>query len=505
MNSELKAKILTFLKSVNYERLLMVSIIFLSTFGCFFGVICGRIFIYDSEVNNQTENLIQARYLCDTVYTLPSPFSQVKLVSTFLSLFIIFISILIPTKREWYLKKCSKPSFPGLQNPFIKVNRLNTTLTYSLIAYQVLEVTLSKFQSHDALDLSMDPTGLLIFFIQVVDIVIIGIRYYPILMAFSRKSIPINILTGLYIYIDLGFHIYYESVCETTFTRYSLILTYSKNSVFIYLSIICFYLLPNILFCSYLATTLIIDAVRDIIYLAKKERQVIIIDNKITEFDVLTKMADENELFFSSSDFKYVRGLLKSQKYMLHDQEVTTTVNNTYWYKFKCFIFENFKKYIYDPNSHFKFTLRFLCTQVICIFIIYCLLLTIFMLEFGILEDAIFFDSNTTDNTGSSLTGVVFCKVKFVVGLCNDKGEIFGIPPGHEINIYFALWTVLLFSLFFTFFVCIFQIILGIHNYKRDFMMLYRGKSEFIKSRDFISKTDIGVIMIKIFLNTVNA
>jgi hypothetical protein len=118
-------------------------------------------------------------------------------------------------RRSFCLNFCySRPGLPSITSSFKKYDRTATAFLYGIMAYQVMSIINSSLNNTTPVEISdvaqQDLTGLFKLFIQIFQVLIIGIRYYPVLVGLSTNSIFVIISSAIYSWIDLGVDIFMQ-------------------------------------------------------------------------------------------------------------------------------------------------------------------------------------------------------------------------------------------------------------------------------------------------------
>jgi len=203
-----------------------------------------------------------------------------------------------------------------------------------------------------------------------------------------------------------------------------------------------------------------------------------------SDFQILLNLAKNHDLFYSPADLRYCKFLFKKLN-------VPSNTNNkeTFAFKIKQHLNKLFKNYIFDSTFNFRYTLRFISTQTVCILIVYLISIAFVTIIFNFTEKALFND--IPENT-SNRSALIFCQIKFI--FCSNEGKLFYLfDPQQEIDIIGAISALIIVPIFFSVLICFMQIVNGINNYKRDYLFLAKGKNPFISNASLIDNQQIGV------------
>lgn len=95
---------------------------------------------------------------------------------------------------------------PVISSNWNKNDRFNSSFIYGIIAYQVFTLVqnnLSGNIEYDELLQIKDITGLASLIVQIIEVFLIGLRYYPVLVSTKCNAFVIVFLASLYMWIDL--------------------------------------------------------------------------------------------------------------------------------------------------------------------------------------------------------------------------------------------------------------------------------------------------------------
>ena len=139
-------------------------------------------------------------------------------------------------KRNACCVKCffSRPGLPLVISPFKKYNRLSNAFLYCIMAFQVVQIVDNIFEENFIALLTKDikdPTGILKFLLRIVEVFIIGLRYYPLLVAFYSNTFMIYLTSALYMMIDLAMTVFTQGLyCSLYYTLlFKSVLKLNKN------------------------------------------------------------------------------------------------------------------------------------------------------------------------------------------------------------------------------------------------------------------------------------
>lgn len=271
-------------------------------------------------------------------------------ISHSFALFIVIVSMFITWRKSFCINFCfARPGLPLLMSPFRKHDRFSSALVYGLIASNIINMIFSLIADpyykgvFSSVDTTSDPTGLAILLLQIINICIISLRYYPLLICFYSKSFIIYVLSAIYLFVDFIIEIYSKSTCtkldvvkyfyedyNDTTTISGMTKEIEKNEKF-QIGFDVINLLPSFYLHAHILVILIY-------------KLSIYFNNNHTK----DKLMNEDLRFYSKSDIKYCIQLLKNK----------TKNNGSCKESF-------FNRYIYKWNDNFKFSSRVINAHVV--------------------------------------------------------------------------------------------------------------------------------------------
>ncbi|CAF2995113.1 unnamed protein product [Rotaria sp. Silwood2] len=397
--------------------------------------------IYDKTFNHLHKNTIRLVEQCES--TLDYVNENFKFFPFALVLIFIFSWLI---KRE---KRCINTCYgrPGLLSPiepFSIENRFTTATVFGIIAYEVLKIFEGLLFS-----LNQTPKHGVLFelFTRILTIVVIGLRYYPVLASLQLRNIFARFFACLYILYDIIYTIMREGSCMgfLPLSKKHPVLEEAKLREELGTWFIIYGLIKNIphfLLLSYIGAELCVRFAYDSIYVPIKRRESIWSASNV-EFD---------ELEFSRY---YVRKLLRrncpayrktpkkntninDQIAHEHESKQQNVINQSCIKK--CFNF------FYDWDDSFHFTTIATCTYSVAFVVLYYLTCTFFFL----------YTSRTT-------------------GLISSIRSFIEYSANIELNDSFTLQREIIVSTVLTAVIYGFQLLIGMQNYKKHKLQLYKG------------------------------
>lgn len=424
------------------------------------------------------------------------------------------------TSTNRFLNALNYISLPKIQNVFSKKRRLLYSMGFSILSFHVISTTLANLFE---LELSLDPV-LVVREIteQLSDVLFIGCRYMPIFMALDSNNLLNRMIVGVYLFLDLCLSWYQQAICLNSVRIAIFESTSQVEHVFIVCNGIINFL--HSLFTSYMIVHLTLGSLLQVAFLKRHALNKIkdtVVAN-MSECERLLHLAHIDDLFICTDDLKYTKSLLANNHRQI-ENNINNRGNHVFshynHYKFEtsisfkfmwrvlkqlvyklchdCLGFvDAYARSIYDPNGHFRYSLRFMSTQMVyfsCSFYISVFLANILIQS---LKPALFPESQTNFSfnlsdanslvSNLSMSSQVFCQIKTLDFLCS-------VPAVQEIDVYAWIWLSYFTTLFVSFAIFIFQLLQNFRGYKNDLLAIYRGEHEFKEVRCLISNAEIAV------------
>jgi hypothetical protein len=360
--------------------------------------------------------------------------NYIDFVSTPISLVLILIYILLFKRRIFWRNKFRyrNVGLPMIVSCFNKTERLYTCLVYGLISLNVFEIIKSNLEgnsNYSKLVHLNDYTGILRILFNIVEIMIIGLRYYPLLVANRVDSLLINFTSVLSILIDFLANIYKYGQCESISSE-DVTIYQVENYIVYYIIYKFLFALPFTIISSILLIEQIYKTICSVIDCIKFRN---ISSREDDSFCCkLFDLKDDNEFIYSEYDYKYVNSLL-SNKYQSNNKNII-------------------KKYIYDWDTNFKFTSRFLNTITVAMITLYY-----FFINFG------------------------YYFIIYSTALVNLIVNVLTSDEKDQKNLANTLRLISILPIFLSLIICIVQLFLLVRETRTYLIQLYKGKCEFLK------------------------
>lgn len=167
-------------------------VFFLSSFLAISVIVTIGLLQYDefiAYVNERYEYIENSKSVCSKI-----EFSSIDVVASPIAGFLILLYIIIYKRRVFLRDKFRYRNIglPMIVSCWNKTDRLFSAFTYGLIAFNVFGIvkgSLNKTNGLNQLTDVKDPTGLLPLLYKVFQVLLIGIRYYPILVGKLNTSL----------------------------------------------------------------------------------------------------------------------------------------------------------------------------------------------------------------------------------------------------------------------------------------------------------------------------
>lgn len=160
-------------------------VFFLSSFLCISAVLTIGLLQYDEYfafINDRNDYIQNTKSLCKKI-----DISNIDIIATPIAGFLVILYIFIYKRRVFLRDKFRYRNFgiPMMVSLWNKTDRLFSAFTYGLIAFNVFGIVKGSLDGTNTLkniSTIKDPTGLLALLYKVLQMFIVGIRYYPILV-----------------------------------------------------------------------------------------------------------------------------------------------------------------------------------------------------------------------------------------------------------------------------------------------------------------------------------
>ena len=351
------------------------------------------------------------------------------------------------------------------------------------------------------------------------------------MVALRKKSFLINLLSSIYMWIDFPLNVIDYVVCDSIIEEFkSLILDGNdelNRRLFYFIAYKISGAVPLVLISSFIAIILSLRAFESLITLIKRnktyhDRIKVSQESRDTCFCLCCNVSDNHEVIFSKCDLMYTIDLLKSpeidkfsadEEKKLLDIDNEIQIKNVSNFKVKSIsqsrIEKLFRKHVYDWDSNFHFTSRFLNTMVVAFLALYFFFLFfLYNVSMGVseFESWKFFENLVDEEKGTFNTGLLISV--FLDDEDKDEGEETGggilsaanlipsIPLSKQVAKFMPQFGVSLNALFIVpifgaMFICSLQFFFLIRESKKFMIELYKGKCEFVKSPKYINNGSV--------------
>jgi hypothetical protein len=232
---------------------------------------------------------------------------------------------------------------------------------------------------------------------------------------------------------------------------------------------------------------------------------------KINNIDDLITLSECENLFFTSHDLKYCKSLFKNKKRNEIKERNYLNLDNKYFelnlfYKKLINNLENYLKLIYDRECYFRYSLRFIYTQLMCLFCnIYLFVfsfynigsyLKIFIFESKFTEENLILLLKNSNSSFNITSGILYCKL-LSKSICSENGIFFNYEPKMEIDFYFFIWITYIIYIFIPIMIFFYNFFQNFPQYKHDFLSICKGNDPFGLKNSY-SNFDIAVSFINL-------
>lgn len=334
----------------------------------------------------------------------------------------------------------------------------------------------------------------------------------PAFIAQASSNSAYRFIGGIYLWLDLCLNWYEQAICLKIIRLTG---AFDSTNSFKIFSISCCAVLNSIncLFLSYSASYLTIDTLFK--HFTSKKRHIEASNiHFLSEFDYLMNLADSDHLFYCSHDLKYTKSLfnkLRSSSAHVGANSLVLsriTIKNfdmkNILYKLRRLVrvqAVDYSKSVYDSRCHFRYSLRFLCTQMVffcCSSYLSLIVTNLLMYIFApVILSPLPDQTSLLDKMNVSLkcmTGFVYCQNLGINLFCKAFDLEFAPPANCDIDVYAWIWLTYLAGILVPYGVFVFQFVQNFRAYKSDLFEVFRGHSEWTKNaKKSISNTEIAV------------
>jgi hypothetical protein len=442
---------------------------------------------------------------------------------------------------NYYLKKLFDFSFYSFYlnlSIWNKSDRLMSAFTYGLIAFNIFQIVKNVIESKQNNVQKFvpfkDPTGLINLSFKIIEMFLIGIRYYPILVAQRVNNIAINMSAAIYMAIDYAVNMYQFGKCDSISLQvidFSNLTEDDKDEIKRKLPYFISYKvassIPLFIFSAFILVDLIYKSMINIFdflirFASYWTKSKLIERAKDSFFCLALNVDDEDELFYSNHDLNYVFELFnQNNKINKSDtdssfEKIQNTANKiassitkaSYAKKYsritktKPTLIYKIIRFIYPIDPHFRFTSKYLNTIVVALVALYYTFLyfaytmsTLITQLVSILPAEVNLDDLPEINIGE-----ILCS--FSAETCIEPLSLVGpikIPVPNKFKKYFTIYPELKSSLnaivivpvFAALVVCLLQLLFLLKDTKTHLKQLYKGECEFVLKAKNLSNPSI--------------
>lgn len=464
---------------------------------------------YFAFINDRTSYIQSSKGFCRSINL-----ANINIISTTIAGVLLIFYVVLYKRRVFLRDKFKYRNFglPMMTSMWSKKDRSLYCITYGLIAFNIFTVVRDNLLDNNNTKLLQvkDPSGIASLLIKVITIMLIGVRYYPILVAFRANTFVINISSALYMWIDFVLNIYYYGKCESITNESEDDKEETARRLWYFIGYKVLSAIPFSVFSSFVLITLTYKSIINLFdyilssrsYLSKLRLQETSKDTFMCSF---FNVNDDHEVIYNKYDVDYVMRLLTpsvvvgySRRQIINDNKLKYAVIEKNIKESK--IMKLIRKHIYDWDPSFRFTARFVSTVTVglvslyyfFLFLLYEITMTITMIASYLPDDS---KLKVEEGQLTINIGDILCSISD--SICIPSLQEYGpIPlpiPSKFYNIGFSLKasTLILFilPLFVALFLTLFQVFLFVRETKTFLIELYKGKCEYVSTR--LSKESI--------------
>ncbi|CAF3324558.1 unnamed protein product [Rotaria socialis] len=345
------------------------------------------------------------------------------------------------------LKLCDgRPGMIPPIEPFRTSNRFTTATVFGILAFEVLKIF------EELLFTSMDAfTGGILFELieRIAVVVLVGVRYYPVLASLQLRNVVSRFFIALYILGDIVYSIVREGSCMGFLpsSRYYSTIEEAKLRMELGSWFIVYGLIktsPHFIFLSYIGAELCVRFGYDSLYVPIKKNLSIwiapVVQQDELEFSTYyVKKLFRKNLKAKQKEHQRMTALAKRKGDVVTDRQTEEEMKRSPLKKF-------FDEHIYRWDEDFRFTTIATCTYTVAIVFLYYVACTFVFL----------YISRTTGH------------ISFIRYYLESTLDV-------EFKGFFSLRAEIIWSAVLAFILYGFQLFLGMQNYKKHKMELFRG------------------------------
>ena len=155
---------------------------------------------YFAYINDRNDYIENSQSLCQKI-----SYSNIDIISTPIAGLLLIIYIIMYKRRLLWVNKFKyrNVGLPMMVSLWRKTDRLFSAFTYGTIGFNIYNLVRNYLNDNTAsknLIKFKDPSGILPLLVKIMEMFLIGIRYYPVLVAYRVNSFVISALTALYMW-----------------------------------------------------------------------------------------------------------------------------------------------------------------------------------------------------------------------------------------------------------------------------------------------------------------
>ena len=153
---------------------------------------------YFAYVNDRNDYIDSSQVYCKKI-----SYADIDILSTSIAGALILLYVLL-YKRRIFLRnrfRYRNVGIPMMISMWKKDDRFYSAITYGTIAFNVFNIVRNSVSSSSQKIIPFkDPSGILPLLVKISQVFLIGIRYYPVLVAYRANSVVICLLTAGYMW-----------------------------------------------------------------------------------------------------------------------------------------------------------------------------------------------------------------------------------------------------------------------------------------------------------------
>lgn len=271
---------------------------------------------YFAFINDRNDYISNSQAFCRKVNL-----ANIDIISTPIAAALLILYVVLYKRRIlWRYKfKYRNIGIPMMISLWRKSDRVYSAITYGTIAFNIYNIVRNYIDSNSEQNIIpfKDPSGVLKLLVKIMQVFLIGIRYYPVLVAYRANSFMICMLTALYMWIDFIENIYQYGKCESISSETSSGKEETRRRLWYFIAYKVLSSIPLSIFSSFIVINLtykgmilLFDQLFRKSYFKSRKNDTA----KDTFCCSIFNVDDDHELLYCKHDVEYVYDLFNADK-----------------------------------------------------------------------------------------------------------------------------------------------------------------------------------------------